>query len=483
VETPLVLGLVLAVAALVAMVVWGVRLSSERGRSGRHPRGGVDTAEPGATRDRKRLAFWRVKEVISPHRSFNLNSARRRDPSKLKQGGGGREKRRRLLASDWMRPPADPAVAEATVRHGKANYVPVTDVNPDPLVDPPRVFDSQATPTQVAEGPSDRLVSSPQTQRAPSDDGAEPPISRPLSPATRRRVTHSQGFLGSRRSSSASWHTDVALDVTGTLDLLVAAGTHVGGEHESRSTPREDAYATATSNGDDGTAPAVLYAAVADGLGSTRLAQLAALACTRGVIDELQNRVPTRDVAIHLSRAKSERKEIAGAVVTSVARLLGPEQIQELAEEHGELAVPSKVHDRASAPASTVVFVAVVPDGQVTRGIWGAIGDAKLAVVDLRTSSVRWLTPPPSGDSRTQALPRHPESITAGQVEMAEGDVLLLLSDGMAEVLDELPKELTSLLQEMSTDVSRVRHALLSALEQRVQGELDDRTLVAVMRR
>ena len=104
--------------------------------------------------------------------------------------------------------------------------------------------------------------------------------------------------------------------------------------------------------------------------------------------------------------------------------------------------------------------------------------------MDLQSGSLRWLNGQPALESGpTEALPSHAETVTVGRVEVVGDVALLLLSDGMAEVLEELPDEIAQLLTNMKVDVSRARQALLSALEQRVQGEHDDRTLVAVMRR
>lgn len=308
-----------------------------------------------------------------------------------------------------------------------------------------------------------------------AESAAQPPM---------RRSTRPRGFVGSRRASAASWHADVSLDVTGTLDLLVVAGSRVGGEHESRGTPREDAYATAVS-APAGLADApVLYAVVADGVGRTRLSQLAAVACTAAFIDQLQERIPTQSHVAYLRRQATARQAFASGIATAVAEQLGSQQIADLAEDYGRLAIPSRVRERPHAPATTAVFAALVTDGRVTRGIWGAVGDARAAVVDVSTGSVRWLTHPPSQDSApTEALPQHPQAIQVGELDMTGDDVLVLVSDGMAEVLDALPQELAGLLSSMATGASQARHALLTALELQVQGEHDDRTLVAVMRR
>src|SRR5581483_6446511 len=101
-------------------------------------------------------------------------------------------------------------------------------------------------------------------------------------------------------------------------------------------------------------------------------------------------------------------------------------------------------------------------------------------IIDIATGDIRWLTPMDERDGQlTVAVPSARKASHGGQNLVPDGTAVLAMTDGMARLLCRQPEHLRRALGLARAQDSALGD-LLAALDLRQQGELDDRSVVAV---
>ena len=271
-----------------------------------------------------------------------------------------------------------------------------------------------------------------------------------------------------------SHHSAYALEQAGTDRLFVLAGAVLGARHDQAGITREDNLAFAA----DPTADGAVIAAVADGLGSTRLSHVASALTARHAV-ALMSEWPTK-LTNPGTGVPPSWHQIADWLVEQIADLLTEENVTARADELRMPPAGEESRNRQRRPASTLAVVAVDHVTVGTRASWCTVGDCEVAIADIAASTVTWLTPVGQRDEQvTAAVPSARAASHWGQHLIADGQAVLAMTDGMARLLYRRPEHTLRALAAAQAQDSALG-GLLVALDLRLQGEHDDRSVVAV---
>jgi len=270
-----------------------------------------------------------------------------------------------------------------------------------------------------------------------------------------------------------SHHSAYALEQAGTDRLFVLAGAALGARHDQSGIAREDNLAFTVDPAADG----MVIAAVADGLGSARLSHVASALAARHAV-----------ALMSAWRAEMDHPgtghvpswhQIADWLVERLGALLTEEYVTARADELG-MPAGEESRKRLRRPASTLAVVAVDHIAAGIRASWCTVGDCEVAIADTATGGVTWLTPVHEREGQvTPAVPSARFASHWGHHLIADGQAVLAMTDGMARLLlrqreHTLRALATAQVQDSALD------DLLVALDLRLQGEFDDRAVVAV---
>ncbi len=272
-----------------------------------------------------------------------------------------------------------------------------------------------------------------------------------------------------------SLHGACSLEQAGTDRLFILAGSVLGARHDQAGVTREDDVAFAV----DPTANSPVLAAVADGLGSARLAHVASALAVRRAVELLSSWLLAEpgDGGITGSPAWPQ---VAARLVAALADLLIEERITARSGELGMPPAGAESRNRSKMPATTLAVLVVDHRSRGIHASWFTVGDCQVAIADITTGAVEWLTPVEhQDDQRTAAMPSTQKVSYCGQHLIDDGQAVLAMTDGMAELLLAAPEHVLRALataQERGNALSD----LLVALDLRLQGAHDDRSMVAV---
>ncbi|MGV9713225.1 protein phosphatase 2C domain-containing protein [Gordonia sp. NPDC003424] len=319
-------------------------------------------------------------------------------------------------------------------------------------------------PMPVQQTPSVR----PDDRSARGNRPAYPGVRPDLSPKTARSVE-----LASLTTSGVSGLT---IDRGSCGQFDVYAATQVGLQHAHEGGTREDAYAVGGLP--DGS---WVLLAVADGLGGARDSHAAAQLAVRATLQILHTRLE--------SAAPPEIAEqwnlIAANLVDTVAGLLKPEAVHQLAVGLGYVSPHPTDSGKSFDPATTLVFAALGPvtDGAYTV-LWGSIGDSDALTVDVGSGQIDWLTSNPTKQTGglvsnvTHSLPRSTRQLVTGAVRIAANKMVVLATDGMADAIRQEPRQFGALLPRVAGP-SPAEWAFGELVGFELPGLHDDRTLAA----
>ena len=292
----------------------------------------------------------------------------------------------------------------------------------------------------------------------------------PSNPEAQRK-----NFTRHRPRPLNSHHGAYALEQAGTDRLFVLAGAVLGARHDQAGVTREDDVAFAVNPA----ASSAVIAAVADGLGSTRLSHVAsALAAQHAV--ELMSSAWLTELDDPGIVGPPPWRLVADRLVERVGGLLTEEYVAARAGDLGMPPAGEESHNRQSRPATTLAVVAVDHTATGICASWCTVGDCEVAIADIATGKLNWLTPVWERDERvTAALPSARKASHGGQHFIADGQAVLAMTDGMSGLLCRQPEHMMRALATAQAQDSALGD-LLVALDLRLQGELDDRSVVAV---
>lgn len=270
--------------------------------------------------------------------------------------------------------------------------------------------------------------------------------------------------FGTSTAGQAPWHLPVhvapsglAADAVRLGDLEVRAASMVGASHrcEEPAEPRQDAYALGRTP--DGQ---YLVIAVADGVGASRNSDLGARVAVSASVRELG-------------------KMLAIGGIPAI----DPQRVHRVVA--GEMIGTGRNRQLADSDVCSVLITAVVPtvpqsDG--TRPVWASwIGDVSLwiqrdGVLCRRTGEEK------SGLDRnklTAVLPFNPDQFCQDVFQLAPGDRLAVMSDGLSDSFADVPGVAEFFAGEWSGGPPHPA-AFLHSLCYDAPGQGDDRTAVVV---
>lgn len=272
-----------------------------------------------------------------------------------------------------------------------------------------------------------------------------------------------------------SRHGGYLLDQSGTDRLFLLAGSVLGGRHDQPGLMREDDVAfyadPATTN--------TIVAAVADGVGSARQSHLVSALAVRIAVNALASWLAAPNKHGVLSGWEQTASDLVRTVDDSlVEELLKPAHLDLIGTSR---LVEEDYMQRPGRPAATLAVMVVdeAPEGFFAS--WLTVGDCDVVVSDFVNDEVRWLTDRAyRRGPRTEAVPSHRKTTRCGQDFLADGEAVMAMTDGMAELLSggeghSLKQALVAAQKRESALVD-----LLTALDARQHGNYDDRSLVAI---
>lgn len=316
----------------------------------------------------------------------------------------------------------------------------------------------------------DSVVESPGDVDGPASTRNSPgPLSRTLIPVQQK------DFPRRHPRPVDSSHPGNLVDQSGTDRLFLLAGSALGGKHDQSGLMREDDVAFYS----DPAASSTIIAAVADGVGSSKNSHIASALAVRIAVHALSSWLAAPGRRGRLLAWE----QTANALVTTVSDALRTELLDtaypgligtsQLAEDEYQL--------RPGRPAATLAVVVVdeVSDGFLAS--WLTVGDCDVMIADVSTDKVAWLTKHAyrRGPS-TEAVPSHRTVTYSSQNRIRDGQAIVAVTDGMAEVLGGggwpvLRPALAAARQRESALID-----LLMALNVQQHGNYDDRSLVAI---
>jgi hypothetical protein len=287
-------------------------------------------------------------------------------------------------------------------------------------------------------------------------------------------IAQRKDFGRRRYRSLSSRHGAYSLEQAGTDRLFILAGSGIGAQHDQDGAPREDDVAFLA----EPAAAGAVLAAVADGVSSARLSHLASALAVRQAVNLLSSLLTDRKLS---KSALPDWPSVANWVVTKIADELTENRIT---THLGDLGMPSVGEHSSRRPGKPATTLAVLVVNETATGLcasWLTVGDCEVATVDMTTGEIQWLTGRAyQSGPVTEALPSKREASGCGQVSITREQAVLAMTDGMAELLDAEPQyTLRALAAARMRDGNALRE-LLVALDLRLQGVHDDRSVVAV---
>lgn len=276
--------------------------------------------------------------------------------------------------------------------------------------------------------------------------------------------------LGVRELTSR--HPGYALDQSEGGKLFVLAGSAIGAGHDQAADPREDAVAFLAN-----TQKNRIVCAIADGVGSTILAHEASCRAAQAAVDalsELNRNMDDLDVSSWTSHADSILRDVNSA--------LGPECSAFGTNLAPLLRLPLGYGGgRRNVPRTTLVAAVVELAEATMRCCWLSVGDSELAVLEAGSSCLKWLTDRQShGGPIDATLPGSVRPSCSGVLEVPLDATILLLTDGMAEVLERWSLGPISKAIDRAKQRKGALSELAAAIDARVIGVNDDRSVIAV---
>ncbi|MGD0699408.1 MAG: protein phosphatase 2C domain-containing protein [Trebonia sp.] len=287
----------------------------------------------------------------------------------------------------------------------------------------------------------------------------------PVPPLTAIPLAEPPVFVEPSTSGQVPWHlpsgtatpSGLAADGIRLGDLEVRAASMVGAQHrcEEPALPRQDAYALGRTT--DGQ---YLVIAVADGVGNSKHADLAARVAVSAATRELARTVETGGIpAID-----------AGLLYTKIA---------------GEMVGTGRDRGIRDADVCAILITAVIPTGALangTRPMWASwIGDVSLWIgrggqLHRQTGERKTGLDP---NALAAVLPFNPDQVDERVVELGPYDRVALMTDGVSDSLDLVPGTLEYFARQWSGPPPHPA-AFLHSLCYDGPGQTDDRTAVVV---
>jgi len=229
----------------------------------------------------------------------------------------------------------------------------------------------------------------------------------------------------------------------------------------------------------DPTATSTVLAAVADGVGGARLAHVASALAVRHAVELLS--------ASLLAEPDSQGRlgppdwpQLADQLAAKVADLLSEERVVAHSSHLGMASIGEHTRNRREMPATTLAVLAVDDTAAGIQVSWFTVGDCEVAVADITARKVTWLTPVADRDGqRTEAVPSTQKASYSGRYLIGDGQAVLAVTDGMAELLHDKP-EYTLRALATARKQGNALGDLLVALDLRLQAAHDDRSMVAI---
>lgn len=269
---------------------------------------------------------------------------------------------------------------------------------------------------------------------------------------------------GVTRGPVTSSRSGLTLDVFTEDGSAILAASLVGTEHVARGTGREDSFAVA-----HGPVAGSVILAVADGVGSSKNSHLASAAVTEQVIEEVAGLGKDQLRAVTAS-GESWQKYCAHLVNRLAEDLL-------TRFGQGSLPAPSGSRSKGSGiPATTLSLAVSIRSADGLLVYWAAIGDSPILALEREPGAIGQIWHPPERDT-VDSLPRQAAQLSTGIQRLRDSRALLLLSDGMGDVLLSVPGIAEQLLAAVLTSADPSTE-LLPLLSYPVRGAHDDRTIV-----
>ncbi|RKT89205.1 Serine/threonine protein phosphatase PrpC [Saccharopolyspora antimicrobica] len=305
----------------------------------------------------------------------------------------------------------------------------------------------------------ERIPPAPQAPPPRDPVRERPPVHIPGGPAPPR-------FGRGSKAQALPWllpahavYPGIAADEAQLGDLAVRAASVVGPGHrcEEPVVPRQDAYRLGRD--DDGR---YLIAAVADGVSSSRSAELGATVAVSAAITMLRDRLNTAPDLETLAATEIFSGVAAQMTDTATSRNLRGSDVC--------AALVIAVIPAHPVPGEREMWVAWVGDASVWTlrdGVWSfAAGDDKRTTDGVESNAL------------AHVLPDNPLTVTSRRFQLRTGDVVALMTDGVGDALATLgeangyfarkwaaPPSATSFADDVGYDAERF---------------IDDRTAVAV---
>ncbi|MFI9639026.1 protein phosphatase 2C domain-containing protein [Micromonospora sp. NPDC051925] len=260
--------------------------------------------------------------------------------------------------------------------------------------------------------------------------------------------------LSARAPQTQPYRPDTVIDGWAAVGFEVRAASVRGPGHRASGVPRQDDFALATAGGS-------VIAVVADGVSNAPLSHLGATMVCRTVVDYLLRADAPIDWHDLLRCAGWALVEYAGR------------QLGETDPQRAETLLASTVviaHVRPDGPGRAVAQLVRVGDSAAWRLRDGRWEPLFAALSDPQDELL------PDG---VAALPRVPAEVDPVEVAIAEGDVLVLATDGFAEPLGDGTGDLGRLFRDgLTTPPAMTRLAWM--LDFTGGSWDDDRTVLAV---
>lgn len=263
-----------------------------------------------------------------------------------------------------------------------------------------------------------------------------------------------------------SCHPAYRLDQSATGRLFVLAGSAIGASHDQEGEFREDAvsFSVLTPSG-------FLACALADGLGSTASSHITSDNAARFAVTALSSlgreSLLVDNWPMHVERLLAEINDAFASGESDLRNSRIPD---------------SEISGRSRQGKTTLVGSLVIPGSGTERCAWFSVGDSEIALFDPENGAIRWLTDRAAhGGPMNRTIPGASTPDSCGVIELQAGWCLLMVSDGMADVLEDGWQLTSAALLRARRSLGAIPE-LAQALDQQVQGAHDDRSLVAVGR-
>jgi hypothetical protein len=305
---------------------------------------------------------------------------------------------------------------------------------------------------------------------APSRQHRDRPMPLPPDQPTRQSAppTPTRRQRSRQPVAATSGRPAIALDAFADDVHAVLAASIRGTQHESKGVGREDSFAILRT-----ALPHSVLLAVADGVGNSSDSHIASAAAMETIVGTFNAFTEQQLAAITASEKSWEQAadQLVSAICTAIKQ-----------DSFGAVAGAPEPSRRARPGAATTVSLALLTAvGDSARLFWLAVGDSPILLLEGNDPQPSVVWNPPKSRSGVDALPKHPTSRHTGVEEIRQLRALLVMSDGMEEVLMGVPGLPTKVVSELLAHPGQST-AALPLLMQHVDGACDDRTLVAAAR-